>query len=196
MAVIALDNVKVVRDSDLVLDVDHLEIADGELLVVLGPSGAGKSMLLRAIAGLEPIDTGTIRFDGIDMTNVKTAERGIAMVFQNHVLYPFLNVRENIAFPLKLRKTPAAEIDSRVEAEARVLAIEDLLAGPASWEPVIDNWSMPPACSFGRPWRSSWTNRWRCSIRSFGCRYGARFACSNRATASPLCSPRTTTTKR
>ena len=128
MAVIALDNVTIVRDSDLVLDVDHLEVADGELLVVLGPSGAGKSMLLRAIAGLEPIDTGSIRFDGIDMTNVKTAERNIAMVFQNHVLYPFLNVRDNIAFPLKLRKTPAAEIDARVEAEARVLAIEDLLA--------------------------------------------------------------------
>lgn len=128
MAVITLDNVKVVRGSDLVLDIDHLEVADEELLVVLGPSGAGKSMLLRAIAGLERLDTGSVRFNGVDITNVKTAERGIAMVFQDHVLYPFLNVRDNIAFPLKLRNTPAEEIDARIEAEARVLEIEHLLA--------------------------------------------------------------------
>jgi ABC-type sugar transport system ATPase subunit len=127
MAVITLDNVKIIRGSDLILDIDHLEVAEGELLVVLGPSGAGKSMLLRAIAGLERLDTGSVRFDGVDITNVKTAERGIAMVFQDHVLYPFLNVRDNIAFPLKLRRAPSEEIAARVEAEARVLEIEHLL---------------------------------------------------------------------
>ena len=128
MAVITLDDVKIIRGSNVILDIDHLEVADGELLGVLGPSGAGKSMLLRAIAGFEPIDTGSVRFDGVDMTDVATADRKIAMVFQHQVLYPFMNVRDNIAFPLKLRKTPTDEIDARVEAEARVLAIEDLLA--------------------------------------------------------------------
>ncbi|MGA9595189.1 MAG: ATP-binding cassette domain-containing protein, partial [Acidimicrobiia bacterium] len=74
MAGITIDSVKVVRGSTLVLDVEHLEIADGELLVLLGPSGAGKSTLLRAIAGLEPLSGGTIRFDGVDMARVDTAE--------------------------------------------------------------------------------------------------------------------------
>ena len=135
MAVITLDNVKIIRGSDLILDIDHLEVADGELLVVLGPSGAGKSMLLRAIAGLESISAGTIRFDGVDMSDVRTAKRGVAMVFQEQVLYPFLNVRDNIAFPLKLRNAPPEEIDARVEAEARPPGGKANRGetGPASW---------------------------------------------------------------
>jgi len=127
MAAISLDGVKVVRGSALVLDVEHLEIADGEMLVVLGPSGAGKSMLLRAIAGLEALSGGSIRFDGVDMAEVETAQRGVAMVFQDQTLYPFLNVRGNVGFPLKIRGTPPDEVDARVEAEARVLEIEHLL---------------------------------------------------------------------
>lgn len=128
MAVITLDGVKVVRGSSLVLDVEHLTVADGELLVVLGPSGAGKSMLLRAIAGLEPLSSGTVRFDGVDVTQVATSDRGVAMVFQNDTLYPFLDVRNNVGFPLKVRHTPAAELTARVETEARVLEIEHLLS--------------------------------------------------------------------
>lgn len=128
MATISLDGVKMVRGSSLVLDVEYLEIADGELLVVLGPSGAGKSMLLRAIAGLEPLSGGSVLFDGCDMRDVPTAERGVAMVFQDHALYPFLDVRGNVGFPLKIRGTPPEEVAQRVEAEARVLEIEHLLS--------------------------------------------------------------------
>lgn len=127
MAVVSLHDVKVVRGSSVVLDVDRLEVADGELLVALGPSGAGKSMLLRTIAGLEEITTGSVRFDGVDQDGVETAERGVAMVFQDSALYPFLDVRGNVGFPLKLRRMPREEIAARVEAEARVLEIEHLL---------------------------------------------------------------------
>ncbi len=128
MAIVTLDRVKVRKGSSTVLDIGHLIIDDGELLAILGPSGAGKSMLLRAIAGLEDEVQGAILFDGQDMTDITTGERGVAMVFQDQALYPFLNVRENVGFPLKIRKAPAAEIDARVEAEARVLEIEHLLA--------------------------------------------------------------------
>lgn len=127
MSAISLDNVRVVRDGKVILDIDYLEVRDGELLVALGPSGAGKSTLLRAIAGLDSIQGGTIRFDGVDVGDVDTPHRGVAMVFQDQALYPFLNVRGNVGFPLKLRKTPVEEIASRVEAEARVLEIAHLL---------------------------------------------------------------------
>lgn len=112
----------------MVLNIDYLEIADGELLVVLGPSGAGKSVLLRVIAGLERPTSGMVQFDGIDITGVDTSDRGIAMVFQGNALYPFLNVRRNVGFPLTVRRTPVEELDARVQAEARVLNIEHLLA--------------------------------------------------------------------
>lgn len=127
MAVVSLHDVKVVRGSSVVLDVDRLEIADGELLVVLGPSGAGKSTLLRAIAGLDELEAGSIRFDGVDVNGVETADRGVAMVFQDSALYPFMDVRGNVGFPLKLRRMPRDEVATRVEAEARVLEIEHLL---------------------------------------------------------------------
>ena len=127
MATITLDNVKVIRNGTAILDIDHLEVEHGELVVLLGPSGAGKSTLLRAIAGLDEISSGRIQFDGVDITDVETAGRGIAMVFQDQTLYPFMDVRDNVGFPLRLRRTPAAEIDARVVAEARVLEIEHLL---------------------------------------------------------------------
>lgn len=127
MSTISLEDVRVVRDGKVILDIEHLEIADGELLVALGPSGAGKSTLLRAIAGLDTVEGGKIRFGGVDMSEVATEHRGVAMVFQDQALYPFLNVRENVAFPLKVRKTPRQEVASRVEAEARVLEIAHLL---------------------------------------------------------------------
>ncbi len=128
MAAITLDSVKVVRGSSLVLSIDYLEIADGELLVVLGPSGAGKSTLLRVIAGLEAPTSGSVRFDGVDVTSVDASDRGIAMVFQGDALYPFFDVRRNVGFPLKIRRTPPDELDARVEAEARVLEIDHLLS--------------------------------------------------------------------
>jgi len=127
MAAIQLQGVKVVRGKTLVLEIDHLVVEDRELLVVLGPSGAGKSMLLRAIAGLEPLASGRVFFDDEDMADVSTPHRGVAMVFQDSTLYPFMDVRENVGFPLRIRKTPVEEIAARVEAEARVLEIEHLL---------------------------------------------------------------------
>lgn len=128
MAAITLQDVRVVRDGRLVLAVDHLDVRDGELLVVVGPSGSGKTTLLRSIAGLDEVTSGAVLFDATDITNVDTAERGVAMVFQDSTLFPFMNVRRNIAFPLEVRRTDKEEVDSRVEAEARVLAIEHLLA--------------------------------------------------------------------
>lgn len=128
MASISLENIRVMRSGTLALAVDYLEVADGELLVVLGPSGSGKTTLLRVIAGLEPITHGSVWFDGVEMTDVETSKREVAMVFQEGALFPFKDVRGNIAFPLDIRHTPSAEIDSRVEAEARVLEIEHLLA--------------------------------------------------------------------
>ncbi len=127
MSAISLQNVKVIRDSALILDIDHLDVADGELLVVLGPSGAGKSTLLRVVAGLDGIDTGSVLLNGLDMATVPTEHRGVAMVFQDQALYPFMDVRGNVAFPLKVGKVPRQEIMSRVEAEARVLGIAELL---------------------------------------------------------------------
>jgi ABC-type sugar transport system ATPase subunit len=128
MATVTLEHVKVVRGSSLVLDVEWLDIPDGELLVVLGPSGAGKSMLLRAVAGLEELTAGHVRFDGVDMAGVDTAHRSVAMVFQNDALYPFKDVRGNVSFPLQVRGDPPEEVAARVEAEARVLEIEHLLS--------------------------------------------------------------------
>lgn len=128
MAVVTLENVKVVRESSLVLDIEYLEIPDAELLVVLGPSGSGKTTLLRVVAGLEEPSSGRVLFDGQDMSDVRTADRGVAMVFQESTLYPHLDVRGNVGFPLRLSGTHRDEIDRRVEAEARVMAIEHLLS--------------------------------------------------------------------
>ena len=128
MAAITLENIRVVREGRLLLAIDHLEVQDGELLVVVGPSGSGKTTLLRSIAGLDEITSGSVSFDDVDMTTVRVAERGVAMVFQDSTLFPSMTVRRNIAFPLEVRHTPKEEVDSRVEAEARVLAIEHLLA--------------------------------------------------------------------
>lgn len=127
MSSISVDNLRVVRSGNLILAIDHLEIPDGELLVVLGPSGSGKTTLLRVIAGLDEPTSGSVCFDGVDVTKVETSKRGVAMVFQENALLPFKDVRGNVAFPLEIRRTPAAEVDRRVEAEARVLEIEHLL---------------------------------------------------------------------
>ena len=88
------------------VDALDLEIADGEFLVLVGPSGCGKSTSLRMLAGLEEIDSGAIYIDETDVTNVPPKARDIAMVFQNYALYPHMTVYENMAFALKLRKTP------------------------------------------------------------------------------------------
>ena len=105
-----------------------LDIADGEFLVLVGPSGCGKSTTLRMVAGLEEVTGGEIRIGDRVVNDVAPGDRDIAMVFQNYALYPHLSVRENMAFGLKMRGTPAAEIDRRVADAAAALSIEHLLA--------------------------------------------------------------------
>jgi len=104
-----------------------LAIDKGEFVVFVGPSGCGKSTLMRLIAGLEPSNDGEIWIDGRDVTDVLPKDRDIAMVFQNYALYPDKTVYDNMAFGLRMRKTPAAEIDAKVRAAARVLGLEALL---------------------------------------------------------------------
>ena len=104
-----------------------LDIAEGEFAVLVGPSGCGKSTLLRCIAGLEEVDAGTITIGDEVVNDVRPRDRNLAMVFQNYALYPYMNVRENIAFGLKARRTPKAEIETRVRRAADMLGIETLL---------------------------------------------------------------------
>jgi len=93
----------------------HLEVAQGEFLTLLGPSGSGKTTLLGLIAGLTPPDEGRVTINGKDVTDGAPHERDIGMVFQNYALFPHMTIGENIAFPLKMRKTPAAEAQRRVQ---------------------------------------------------------------------------------
>ncbi len=104
-----------------------LDIADGELIVLVGPSGCGKSTLLRMIAGLEAITSGEINIGGRIVNRLEPSERDIAMVFQNYALYPHMTVRQNLAYGLKNRKVPAAEINQRIQSAARSLEIEPFL---------------------------------------------------------------------
>src|SRR3954453_5506963 len=105
-----------------------LDINDGEFLVLVGPSGCGKSTALRMIAGLEEISGGTVSIGGRVVNNVAPKDRDIAMVFQNYALYPHMNVFDNMAFALKLRRMPKDQIKTRVEAVADSLGIKHLLA--------------------------------------------------------------------
>src|SRR5437868_10251308 len=95
-----------------------LDVEDGEFLVLVGPSGCGKSTALRMIAGLEEISDGTVSIGGRVVNNVAPKDRDIAMVFQNYALYPHMNVFDNMAFALKLRRMPKDQIKTRVEAVA------------------------------------------------------------------------------
>ena len=105
----------------------NLEVSDKEFIVLVGPSGCGKSTTLRMIAGLEEISTGELYIDGKLMNDVAPKDRDIAMVFQNYALYPHMTVRENMAFPLKLRKVPKDEINQKVEQAAQILDITQYL---------------------------------------------------------------------
>ncbi|MDE2080742.1 MAG: sn-glycerol-3-phosphate ABC transporter ATP-binding protein UgpC [Burkholderiales bacterium] len=104
-----------------------LEIRHGEFVVFVGPSGCGKSTLLRMMAGLEPISAGELRIAGRRVNELPPRERDIAMVFQDYALYPHKTLYENMAFGLRLRKTPEAEIERRVLDAARLLRIEPML---------------------------------------------------------------------
>ncbi|MDP9184941.1 MAG: sn-glycerol-3-phosphate ABC transporter ATP-binding protein UgpC [Actinomycetota bacterium] len=128
MAQIALDGVgKVFADgTEAVTDLD-LEIGDGEFMVLVGPSGCGKTTALRMVAGLEEISRGTVTIGDRVVNSVAPKDRNVAMVFQNYALYPHLNVFDNMAFGLRLRKTSKSEIERRVRETADVLGLEEFL---------------------------------------------------------------------
>ncbi len=125
---VILRNIKKVYDNDVVAVHDfNLEIADKEFIVLVGPSGCGKSTTLRMIAGLEDITSGELYIGDRLVNDVPPKDRDIAMVFQNYALYPHMTVYENMAFALKLRKTPKAEIRERVMEAAEILDITQYL---------------------------------------------------------------------
>src|SRR5512146_746372 len=127
MATLSLSSVKKQFGQTQVLHGIDLEVADGEMIVVVGASGCGKSTLLRIVAGLETPSSGTVRIDGRDVTALEPADRDIAMVFQNYALYPHMSVFENMAYGLKIRGLPMPEIRKRVAEAAEMLEIGPLL---------------------------------------------------------------------
>ena len=127
MAQVRLSGVSKHYGSTQVLHGIDLEIADGELVVLVGPSGCGKSTLLRMICGLEDITAGELRIDGELVNALPPARRGIAMVFQSYALYPHMTVRGNMAFGLKIHGADKAQREARVLAAAKALHIDHLL---------------------------------------------------------------------
>ena len=128
MAAIELEHVSKVYAGDVAaVDDVSLTVEDGDFMVLVGPSGCGKSTLLRMIAGLEDVTSGSVLIDGADVTDLAPRHRDIAMVFQSYALYPHMTVRENMAYGLKVRRAPKAEIARRVADVAALLGLEDLL---------------------------------------------------------------------
>ena len=128
MAKVVLDKVRKVFPGEvLAVDDVSFEVGDKEFIVLVGPSGCGKSTTLRMVAGLEDITGGTIHIGERLVNDVPPKDRDIAMVFQNYALYPHMTVYNNMAFGLKLRKFPKAEIDARVREAAGILGITELL---------------------------------------------------------------------
>ena len=121
-------NLQITEEGVLAVQDFNLEISDREFIVLVGPSGCGKSTTLRMVAGLEDISGGDLLIDGKRMNDVEPKDRDIAMVFQNYALYPHMTVRENMEFPLKLRKMPKEEIDRRVNQAAETLGITEYLS--------------------------------------------------------------------
>ena len=128
MGGIRLEHVSKVYPGDvLAVDDVDLEIGEGEFVVLVGPSGCGKSTLLRMIAGLEGVSGGSIRIGDRDVTELAPRSRDIAMVFQNYALYPNMRVWDNLAFALKLRRTPKPALHERVGSVAEVLGLSELI---------------------------------------------------------------------
>src|SRR6266545_1757742 len=128
MAEVQFKEVDKVYDNGVLAVHDlSIDVADGEFLVLVGPSGCGKTTALRMVAGLEEISDGTVSIGGRVVNELTPKERDIAMVFQNYALYPHLSVAENIAFGLRLRKTPKQEINERVQWAAKMLDLTPYL---------------------------------------------------------------------
>ena len=120
-------NLKITEEGVVAVDDFNLEIEDKEFIVLVGPSGCGKSTTLRMVAGLEEITRGELYIDGKLMNEVAPKDRDIAMVFQNYALYPHMTVRQNLEFPLKMRKVSKEEMDQRVNAAAETLDIVEYM---------------------------------------------------------------------
>ncbi len=127
MASVLLDSILVERSGVVLIDHLTLSVEDQELLVLIGPSGSGKTTLLRVVAGLEKATSGDVLFDRRSMDGVAPARRDVAMVFQDNALIPGKTVRQNVSFPLEVRHLKREEIDRRVLAETRTMAIDRFL---------------------------------------------------------------------
>lgn len=128
MSEVILKGLKKIYDNKVTAVHDvNLTIKDKEFIVLVGPSGCGKSTTLRMVAGLESISDGELYIDGKLMNDIVPKDRDIAMVFQNYALYPHMTVRDNMAFALKLKRTPKAEIESKVNEVAKILGITQYL---------------------------------------------------------------------
>jgi len=124
MATVKLENIeKTYPNGFKAIHGVDVEIGDGELIVLVGPSGCGKSTLMRMIAGLESVTAGNISIDGRVVNELEPADRDIAMVFQNYALYPHMNVFDNMAYGLKIRRVPKDEIRQRVDKAAAILEL-------------------------------------------------------------------------
>lgn len=127
MSKVVLKNVEKTFNKISIIKDFNLEINSGEFIVLVGPSGCGKSTILRMIAGLEEVTSGTILINETAINDIAPSKRGVAMVFQSYALYPHMNVYANIAFSLKLAKTPKETIDKKVKEVAQILQLEELL---------------------------------------------------------------------
>jgi len=127
MSSVAFESVRKIFGKTVALkDVDLL-VRDGEFMVLLGPSGCGKTTLLRCLAGLERIDGGTVRIGDRDVSDLPPRDRQIAMVFQSYAVFPHMKVYDNIAFGLRMRRKPKAEVERRVKEGAALLQLEPFL---------------------------------------------------------------------
>ena len=128
MASVRLDDLRKVYDNSFeAVKGASFAIEDGEFVVLVGPSGCGKSTLLRMIAGLEEITAGTLSIGGRVVNGLAPKERDIAMVFQSYALYPHMSVYDNLAFGLRVRRFPKAEVEQRVKEAAAILGLDAVL---------------------------------------------------------------------
>ena len=134
MAEVRLSGISKSFGSTVALDDVTMTVPDGSFVVLLGPTGAGKTTLLRMVSGLDTPDAGTVSIGGYSMAGLSPAHRNVAMVFQQYSLYPHMNVRENLEFPLKspMLRTPQAEIDRKVAEVAEILQISHKLDNKAT----------------------------------------------------------------
>ena len=197
MATVTFDHITKKYGDVTAVDDFNLEIADGEFMVLVGPSGCGKTTNLRMIAGLEEISEGTLRIGDRVVNDVPPKDRDIAMVFQSYALYPHMTVRDNMAFGLKLRKVPKAEIEKRVDDAAGILSLDRSSTASRRSCPAASasaSRSGGPS-SASRPC-SSWTSRSRTSTPSSASRPGPRSPGSTSASGPRWSTSPTTRSRR